>query len=136
MEIVTCLEEKNPVSLFIKNIQSEMSREVLDLALQQLKVAAKELLTIFRGKVLQVVKESLDQIKNVLYLDDWIDLFIVGRNESLQLTHHLNNNKNGLRNIVNLRLKASDFEAIQRQALILIQYLIQFVSTQANLELQ
>merc|ERR1711887_372340 len=131
MEFVGCLEEKNPVSLFMKNIQSEMSREVLDLALQQLKVAAKELLTDFRGKVLYVVKESLDQIKNVIYLDDWIELFMVGRNESLVLTHYLKNGEDGLRKFVNLRLKVSDFEAIQKKALLLIQYAKRFVYSQA-----
>ena len=51
---------------FMKNIQSEISREVLDLAGQQLKVAAKELLTTFRGKVRYLVKESLEHIMNIL----------------------------------------------------------------------
>ena len=39
---IACLEEENPVSLFMKNLQSEISREVLDLAVQQLKLVAKE----------------------------------------------------------------------------------------------
>jgi len=127
-----CLEEKNPLSLLMKNIQSEISREDLDSSLQQLKVAAKELLTEFRGKVLYVVKESLDQIKNVLYLDDWIELFMVGRDESLVLTHYLKNGEDGLRKFVNLRLKVSDFEAIQKKALLLIQYAKRFVYSQAK----
>jgi len=120
MKDIACVEKENPVSLFMKNIQSEISREVLDMAVQQLKVVAKELLTSFRGKVHYVVRESMEHIMNVLNCDDWTELFMVGSNESLQLTNYLKNNKDGLGNVVNLRLKASYLEDLQKYVVLLI----------------
>ena len=131
---IACVEEENPVSLFMKNLQSEILREVLDLAVQQLKVVAKELLTTFRGKVYYLVKASLRYIMKILNCDDWTELLMVDGNESLLLTNYLKNNKDGLRNFVILKLKSSYFEALQKNIVLLIQDGNHFVYSQAKVQ--
>jgi len=133
---IACLGEENPVSLFMKNIQSEISREVFDLSVKQLKVTAKELLTKFRGQLRYVGQATLEYIMNILNCDDWTDLFTVDSNESLQLTNYLKKNKDGLRNFANLRLKASHLKAIQKTFVSLIEDSKRFVHSQAEIQVE
>jgi len=136
LNTIQCLEEENPVSLFMKNIQSESSREVFDLAVQQLKVTVKELLTKFRGKLRYVGQASLEYLMNILNCDDWTDLLMVDSNESLQFTKYLKNNKDGLRNFANLRLKASHFEAIKKNIASFLEDSKRFVHSQAEIQVE